>query len=120
MTATDLFAVVSPFPSFPSLSQLPLKKKKKSGAALIPLVFLAGLVAAVFFRQAWGALIIAFFAAAIAAPAGAISQRFRHARVWDCWRRYFRLRAACPEIPYIDPSRRYIVVQTPHSVFPMG
>lgn len=101
-------------PNFPS------KKKKKSGAALIPLVFLAGLVAAVFFRQAWGALIIAFFAAAIAAPAGAISQRFRHARVWDCWRRYFRLRAACPEIPYIDPSRRYIVVQTPHSVFPMG
>ena len=59
-------------------------------------------------------------AAATAAPAGGISQRFRHARVWDCWRRYFNLRAAVPEIPYVDPSRRYIVVQTPHSVFPMG
>jgi len=42
------------------------------------------------------------------------------ARVWDCWRRYFNLRAAVPEIPYVDPNRRYIVVQTPHSVFPMG
>jgi len=92
----------------------------RSGAALIPVVFLAGLFAAVFFRQAWGALVIALLAAATAAPAGGISQRFRHARVWDCWRRYFNLRAAVPEIPYVDPNRRYIVVQTPHSVFPMG
>ena len=91
-----------------------------SGAALIPVLFLSGLVAAIVFRQAWGALVVAFFAAATAAPAGVISQRFRHARVWDCWRRYFGLRAAVPEVPYVDPSRRYIVVQTPHSVFPMG
>lgn len=94
--------------------------KNHSGAALIPVLFLGGLIAAVFFRQAWGALVVALFAAATAAPAGAISQRFRHARVWDCWRRYFSLRAAVPEIPYVDPGRRYIVVQTPHSVFPMG
>lgn len=113
-----------PLPASSSSSSPPRKKKNKNStnslAAFLPILILGSVVGAVFFRSPAAALILALFAAAAALPAGTMNQKFRHAKVWDCWRRYFGLRGVTPEIPYLDQSKRYIVVQTPHSVFPMG
>jgi hypothetical protein len=31
---------------------------------------------------------------------------FRDARVWDCWRRYFRLRIVSPPLPYLEMQEK--------------
>ena len=83
-----------------------------SGAVVLPALLAlcaAGLLHPATRRAAAAGL--AAFALLAALPAGRKSQAFRHARVWDWWRRHYRLRAVVPALPYVDPSRRYLIAQ---------
>jgi len=88
----------------------PTPSPHPSAAALLPVALAAALLAALLLRSAAAALFLATVALLTALPPGGKSQRFRHARVWDSWRRHFRLRAVVPALPYCDPGRHYMVV----------
>lgn len=79
-------------------------------AAGLPVLIGLSFLAALFLRSALAAAFLAAIVAAAFLPAGRKSQAFRHARVWDAWRRHFRLRASVPTLPYVDPAKNYMVV----------
>ena len=41
------------------------------------------------------------------------SARVMGSRLWDTWRRHFRLRAVTPPLPYLDAGRRVLCCQFP-------
>ena len=90
------------------------------GAVGLPLGAAAAALWALLARSPVAAALVALFCLAAALPPGSKSQAFRHAGVWDWWRRHFGLRAVVPPLPYTTPGTRYLVAQFPHATFPMG
>ena len=45
---------------------------------------------------------------------------FRHWKLWDIWRRYFRTCIILPEPPLYDQKMHYLLAQFPHASFPMA
>lgn len=45
---------------------------------------------------------------------------FLRMRLWDCWRRYFSMRAITPPLPYLSKHRNYMLVQFPHATCPLA
>ena len=45
---------------------------------------------------------------------------YRHMRIWDIMRRYFRMQVVTPPMPVIPPDKAVIVAQFPHGPIPMG
>jgi hypothetical protein len=45
---------------------------------------------------------------------------FRGSKVFDTWRRHFRMRIITPPHPFMDTSRHYLCAQFPHATFPMA
>lgn len=97
---------LTPYFSFP----LTPPPTHHSLAATVPVLIGLSLLATLFLRSAIAALFLVTIAAASSLPAGSKSQQFRHSRVWDAWRRHFRLRASVPTLPYVDPAKNYMVV----------
>lgn len=42
-------------------------------------------------------------------------EAFLHHRIWDTWRRYFRIRGIVPSSPYCKPGKPYIFAHFPHA-----
>lgn len=40
--------------------------------------------------------------------------------LWNCWRRYFSMRAITPPLPYLSKHRNYMLVQFPHACCPLA
>ena len=40
--------------------------------------------------------------------------------LWNCWRRYFSMRAVTPPLPYLSKHRHYLLVQFPHACCPLA
>ena len=42
-------------------------------------------------------------------------EAFLHHRIWDTWRRYFRVRGIVPPPPYCKPDKHYMFAHFPHA-----
>ena len=45
---------------------------------------------------------------------------FLRMSLWDCWRRYFSMRAITPPLPYLSKGKNYMLVQFPHACCPLA